>query len=209
MPDPADCENEALLRQYLEDEAESLLPTLGWYARRAGLAQGSGTLTAAELLSELSVEALAHAGRYRPGCPPRAWLLGIAANLVRRKQAELARLEHREPLARDLAQATGPGQELPDEDEIFDRLSRLEGRTPEQIVQHDQALGEMLAGLPAPDRRVIELAVLAGLKAGELAHSLGVSRGAARVRLHRALLRLRQSWPTQDRQEKRKVSHDG
>jgi RNA polymerase sigma-70 factor (ECF subfamily) len=202
MPEPAGGDNEISLRRFLEDEAESLLPTLRWYVRRAGLAQGSAALAAAELMSELAVEALAHAGRFQPDRSPRAWLLGIAANLVRRKQSALARLERREPLVNDLAPADPAA---PDENELFDRLARLDGLTPEEIVVHDQALGEMLASLPPADRRVIELAVLAGLNGQELAETLGIRPGAARLRLHRALLRLRQTWPSPDRPEPRKV----
>lgn len=81
--------NRTRLRQFIEAEAGVLTRTLGFYLSRAGL-----TISAEELLSEVVVEALKHEERFNPARPPRAWLLGIGANLIRRKQAELARLDN-------------------------------------------------------------------------------------------------------------------
>ena len=92
------------LRAFIETEAGHLRRTLRLYVLRAGLAQGAAVDGAAEdLLHDVVVEALSHAERFRPEGRPEAWLLGIAANLVRRRQSDLARRERREPLAADLA----------------------------------------------------------------------------------------------------------
>ncbi len=85
---------------------------------RAGLAGDEDAL--GELLNSVVVEALAHAQRYDPARPPRAWLLGIAANLVRRRQVEMAQRNRREPLAGDLVDGSQAGL---GEDELFERLA--------------------------------------------------------------------------------------
>ncbi len=180
------------LRAFIETEAGRLRPTLRLYVLRAGLAGPSEAgAVADDLLNEVVAEALAHAERFRPAGQPEAWLLGIAANLVRRRQADLARRERREPLAADLA---GP-DDGPDEDDPFERLAGLALDStqagPEQVLEARQATAELLALVSEDDRRVLELAVLHELNGDQLAAALGTSPGAARVRLHRALGRLR------------------
>jgi DNA-directed RNA polymerase specialized sigma24 family protein len=105
------------LRKFIERKSGTLLGTLGYYLFRAGMANRSQTLDAAaeELLNEIIAEALAHEDRFRPSGQPRAWLLGIAANLIKRRQAELRRREQREQLIRDLYPQDDRG-----EDELFD-----------------------------------------------------------------------------------------
>jgi RNA polymerase sigma factor (sigma-70 family) len=181
------------LRQFLETETEALLGTLRFYVVRAGLAveQGAG-LAAVELLNEVAVEALDHADRFRPAGQPRAWLLGIAANLIKRKQATRATRNRREPLAHDLV----PGShETMTEDEVFDRLVALATGDPAQELAESQEVDAILAHVSEGDRRVLRLAVLHELNGEELARALGVTPGAARVRLHRALHRLRAALP--------------
>lgn len=175
------------LRRYIETEAADLQRTLRVYLYRAGLFGRDQTLDAAasELLNEVVLEALRHEGRFRASAQPRAWLLGIAANLIKRKQAELARRHRREPLLRDLVREADA--EMSDDD-LFDWLVTL-ARTPDSD-QSDQTAA-LLALLAPDDQQVIRLAVLHDLDGEALAHALGISSGAARVRLHRALKRLR------------------
>lgn len=186
--------SEARLRQFLQHESESLLRTLRYYVARAGL--GAPEYTATELLNEVVVEALEHADRFRPGGQPRAWLLGIAANLIKRRQAELARRSHREPLVRDLY--PDPEDAL-SEDELFDRFAALATDNPAERLEEDEQVSAMLAHLSVDDRRVVWLAVLNGLDGQALAQELGVRPGAARVRLHRALRRLHAALQTEGR----------
>jgi DNA-directed RNA polymerase specialized sigma24 family protein len=94
--------NRTMLRRFIEENTETLLGTLRTYVVRASLADRRGaTLAAAELLNEVTVEALEHAERFRPSGQPRAWLLGIAANLIKRKQVGRATRDRREPLVRE------------------------------------------------------------------------------------------------------------
>jgi RNA polymerase sigma-70 factor (ECF subfamily) len=176
------------LRRYIETEAADLQRTLRVYLHRAGLVGRDQALdsAASELLNEVVLEALRHEERFRASAQPRAWLLGIAANLIKRKQTELARRSRREPLARDLAWETEA--EMSDDD-LFDWLLTL-AQSSDDAVETDQTAA-LLALLAPDDQQVIRLAVLHDLDGESLAHALGISAGAARVRLHRALKRLR------------------
>ncbi|HEX5165665.1 MAG TPA: sigma-70 family RNA polymerase sigma factor, partial [Thermomicrobiales bacterium] len=82
------------------------------------------------------------------------------------------------------------------------RMQRLVGRLRGAESAHEDALatvirGEdaatvrrLLAGLPARDRELVLLRYSAGLNSSEIAEALGMSSGAARVRLMRVLQRL-------------------
>jgi RNA polymerase sigma factor (sigma-70 family) len=179
------------LRQFIAEESDTLLRVLYCYVRRMGLADAAdANATATELLSETTVAALEHAERFDPSRQPRAWLLGIATNLIRRRQATLSRQHRREPLLRDLYQDAGDS--LSDE-ELFDRLAAvaISAADPATIVEADGEITSMLAGLAPGDQQILRLAILHGLDGDALADELAISPGAARVRLHRALRRLR------------------
>jgi len=187
--------NRTLLRQFIEAETEALLGTLRYYLVRAGLADGQGvTLAAVELLNEIVIEAFEHADRFRPSGQPMAWLLGIAANLIKRKQAERATRNRREPLVRDLY--PGVGDTL-GEDELFDRFVALTAADPAQKLEENEGISAILTHVSEDDQRILRLAVLHDLNGNELAQELGITPGAARVRLHRALNRLRDAWQAQ------------
>ncbi len=197
-------ENRKSLLHFLDAEVDSLTAILRVYLRRAGLPGDEDSL--GELLNSVVVEALAHAQRFDPARPPRPWLLGIGANLVRRKQAELGRLNQREPLAGDLA---GSGPAELDEDQLFERLEATAlaaANRPDlqsEIEQRD-GLAAALNLLSSGERKVIELFVERGLNGDALAAALRLKPGAARVRLHRALAHLRRVW----RFTEEKTSHD-
>lgn len=180
------------LREFLEQESDALLRTIRLYVVRARLADQPPVVqtVADELLNEVTVEALVHADRFDPEGQPRAWLLGIAANLIKRRQVDLAKRQRREPLARDLAPDDDKGLS---DDELFDRLASVAEHNPAEQLESDEQVRAMLLLLPPPDREVIRLAVLSGLDGHALAGALGISPGAARVRLHRALNRLREA----------------
>jgi RNA polymerase sigma factor (sigma-70 family) len=185
--------NQDLLRQFIAGESEALLGTLRYNVVRAGLANGQEAgLAAVELLSDVVVEALEHAERFRPSGRPMAWLLGIAANLIKRAQTERAIRHRREPLVRDLY----PG--APDalgEGEFFDRVASLATGELRGEWEANEAAAAILAHVSESDRRVLRLAILHDLSGEALAQELGITPGAARVRLHRALNRLREAWP--------------
>jgi len=176
------------LEQFIETESMSLQKTLRYYVMRAGLAAGSGIGQAAdEILSEIVVEAFATAERLKPDIHPKPWLLGIAANLVKRRQAELAKRERREPLMRDLYAQT---EDSLSDEELFDQLPIVTEGSLEELELNEE-INRMLAGLSKQDADLLRLALLHDMDGAAVGHALGISPGAARVRLHRALNRLR------------------
>ncbi len=186
-------QNRQQLLNFLTAEVETLNNILRVYIWRAGLAGGEDTVN--ELLNNVVVEALTHAQRYDPARPPRAWLLGIAANLVRRRQSETARLDLHEPLASDLASRNG---EDTGEDEFFELLAAqvqdlASAQFPARLESRD-CLAAKLALLSPEEQRVIRLFAQGGLDGKALATALNITPGAARVRLHRALAHLRRLW---------------
>ncbi|MCP4361337.1 MAG: sigma-70 family RNA polymerase sigma factor [Chloroflexi bacterium] len=91
------------LNQYIANETDALLSTLRLYVLRSGLASGTAVAdTALDLLNDVTAEALQHADRFQPDRQPKAWLLGIAANLIRQRQTAQAKRDGREPLIQDL-----------------------------------------------------------------------------------------------------------
>lgn len=184
-----------LLLEFIAAESQALLGTLRMYVVRAGLAQEQGAdAAAAELLGEVTMQAVASAERFRPDARPMPWLLGIAANLIKRQQVARAKRAAREPLVADLA---GRSSEGLSEAELFDRLGVMAAGHPGAQLEADEAVARILDRLSPDDGQVIRLAVLHDLNGEELGRALGITPGAARVRLHRALNRLRAAWPSE------------
>jgi DNA-directed RNA polymerase specialized sigma24 family protein len=65
---------------------------------------------------------------------------------------------------------------------------------PEKTLESREQVEEMLALVSPDDARVLSLTILHDLDAKHVAGHLGISLGATRVRLHRALRRLRLAW---------------
>ena len=129
-----------------------------------------------DLVAETFLEAWQHRTRYDPGRgSPRAWLFGIATNLLRRHaRTEAATL-------RALARSAG----------------RADATTPPDVparVDADRAaraLAAGLAGLRAEERDVLLLVAWAGLRPVEIAAALDLDDRTVRTRLHRARTKLR------------------
>ncbi len=181
------------LRAFIEHESSSLIGTLRYYLSRAGTADQPLDAAAQELLNDVVVEALAHEERFRPDGQPRAWLLGIAANLIRRRQVERAKRDQREPLVRDLF----TDDATLSDDELFDRFSALADADP--LDEAEGEIATLMHTLSDDDQRVLRLAILTGLDGDSVARELGTTPGAARVRLHRALHRLRAAYQAQQK----------
>ena len=176
------------LQACIESESGALAKTVRYYVLRAGLASGAGIAQLTdELFNDMVVEALRTADRLKPDMHPKPWMLGIAANLIKRKQTEIAKRDRREPLMRDLYPDM---EDTLSDDELFDLLpvttyGRLED------VEADETTKHLLSGLSKGDADLLRLAILHDMSGEVLAKALGVSPVAARVRLHRALNRLR------------------
>src|SRR5205809_4892802 len=85
------------LVEFITDNVASLLGIIRSYVQRMGLARGEEiSAVAVEVLQEVVIEALDHAGRFNPSGQPMAWLLGIAINVINRKKAEFVKRSQRE-----------------------------------------------------------------------------------------------------------------
>lgn len=181
--------NRHRLEQFIEAETGALHRTLRYYLSRSGLAEAGELDEAAhDLLNEVVAEAYGCLDRLGADVQPRAWLLGIAANLIKREQAAQAKRERREPLIRDLY--TGQQEALSD-GELFDLLPSVEYSTPSE-TENDESLDALLRGLTKKDADCLRFAIERDMDGNALAEMLGVSVNAARVRMHRALNRLRE-----------------
>lgn len=186
------------LLEYMQEHAVALLGTVRLYVLRAGLATGERVPAAAlEVVQDTIVEALAHVDRYRPGSQPMAWLLGIAVNVIKRHQRTARRRARREISFGHLS--THAPEPLAEAD-LLDHLLPSSETGPEQTVEAEEQARALLALVSVEDQLILRLAVLEGFDSASLAARLKTSPGASRVRLHRALSRLRAAW--REHQEK-------
>ena len=136
------------------------------------------TRIASELTAETFAQAALSFGRFRDeaGGSAEPWLFGIARNLVK-KSLERERIES----AARLKLGIDPREYDDGSDEILTRLDAAELRP---------ALEAALEQLPPGQREAVQLRVIRALDYDEIAHSLGCSRVAARIRVTRGLTSL-------------------
>jgi RNA polymerase sigma-70 factor (ECF subfamily) len=191
----ATASNKQRLVEFLTNNIAALLGILRSYVQRMGLARGEEVATVAvEVLQEVAIEALGHADRFNSTGQPMAWLLGIAINIIKRKKAEHARRSQREL---SISQISLAQQESLSEEELFDQFTEHTAADPGRDIEANEQ-AEILLSLVSPeDQQILLLAFLYGFERDALAEKLGISPGATRVRLHRALKRLRLEWSKQ------------
>jgi RNA polymerase sigma-70 factor (ECF subfamily) len=135
---------------------------------------------AADLTADVFLAAIDAADGYRPGRgAPRAWLFGVARNVVAS--------EHRRSGRERLANARLEGRRLLDESDVERMVQRIDA------AAQARTLFAAVAELPSGERAVFELVALDELSVSEAAAVLGVRQVTARVRLHRARTALRKS----------------
>jgi RNA polymerase sigma-70 factor (ECF subfamily) len=200
VPDTATLPNTVVqakrqLLEFLTYNTGPLLGTLRSYVQRMGLAQGEAVpATALEVLQETVIEALDHVARFDPSRQPMAWLLGIAMNIIKRKKVERAKYYQHEISISQINRLQG---EPLSESEYFELIAPFAFAGPEQDVEADEQAASILALVSAEDRHILRLAYISEFEREDLAQHLGITSGAARVRLHRALTRLRTAWHAQ------------
>lgn len=188
---------------FFAQESATLLPSLRRYVLHAGLSSGRSLEDeVADLLQEVVVHALRAAGEFDVTRRPAPWVLGIAVNLIRRRRVEQAKQRRRlvnpgEPGAGGAAGAEGVTGGAMSADVVFDRFAAA-SENPEEFFAGRQVASSWLALVSDADRQVLQHAVLQGMDGAELAAVLQISAGAARVRLHRALQRLRAALAEQE-----------
>lgn len=186
-------EKRTFLSRFVQEHLDELLQTLCIYVYRAGLAQGPQIRDEAQdLLNAVTEHALHSAERFDTSRRPMAWLLGIAANLILQEKQRRAKQARREPLLFDLA---SPPDGHPSTDAFSDILPNtlLEPSIRFDELLHDQqAYLHLIAHLPRQDQELLHLSILQQYSAKEIAQRLECSPGAVRVRIFRALKRLRE-----------------
>jgi RNA polymerase sigma-70 factor (ECF subfamily) len=164
--DPQAFEN--FYRAHVED-------VLRFIARRV-----SDPQLAADLTADVFLAAIEAAPRYRSARgAPRAWLFGIARNVVSSERRRAAREQR--------AFALIDGRRLLAEDDVERMQERIDA------AREARALYDAILDLPEGERAVLELVALDELTVAEAAMALGIRGTTARVRLHRARLALRRS----------------
>ncbi|HET9198856.1 MAG TPA: RNA polymerase sigma factor [Solirubrobacterales bacterium] len=157
---------EAFYRQHVE-------AIQGFVVRRVGDRE-----RAADLTAEIFLAAIGAAHRYRPGRgSPKAWLYGIAQNVVAIDRRREGREQARDERLR--------GSTLLDEGDAAEIDARIDA------AARQRHLYEAMERLSETERAVLELVALDELSLAETAAAAGVRPVTARVRLHRARHKLR------------------
>ena len=156
-----------------------------YFARRADEPQ-----VVADLTADTFVAVITSFGSFDPRKgTARAWVFGIARRVYAAHCEAYSQQRHR------LAGLAGQRDLAPDQ------VEELLGR-----IDAERACRDMLtrlAALPEPDRAVIELVDVAGLRPAEAAAALGLAPGTVRMRLMRARARLRKE-TQQDKEDARR-----
>jgi RNA polymerase sigma factor (sigma-70 family) len=159
---------ESFYRAYVDD-------VLRFIARRV-----NDPHLAADLTADVFLAAIEAAPRYRAARgAPRAWLFGIARNVVSGERRRAAREQR--------AFARVEGRRLLGEDDV----QRLQDRI--DAAREARTLYDALDQLPDSERAVLELVALDGLTVTEAAAALEIRSATARVRLHRARIAMRRA----------------
>ena len=183
------------LAEFIQGNTHVLLGTLHAYVQRFGLASGAAVQgVALDVLQETVVEALAHADRFVATGQPMAWLLGIAVNVIRRKKVEEARRYQRELLFHRLTERY---PESTTETDLLDQLVQHTYSGTEQVFEANEQAEALLALVSPEDQQLLRMAFLEDYERESLARRLGITPATARMRLHRALRRLRTAWNEQ------------
>lgn len=159
----------------------ALRPMAGAIYQDLGLPRDEAAL---DLLTRVVELALDGADKFDTTRSVRLWLLGIARNVVLQWR-DARKISNRR--LRPLPDSASPEGANPER--LFDSLF--------QTGTEDQAIGniwvaQVLQGARAEDRQIIQMAVIDDLDMRSVAEQLHIQYGAARVRLHRALIRTAQ-----------------
>jgi RNA polymerase sigma factor (sigma-70 family) len=179
-----------LLNQFLGEEAAHLMGILRSYVFKYELTDKKEEIQeiALELLHEIYIEAAKSHKRFDPTHPPRAWLLGIARNLVMRKRTAMIERKYHEDLMCDLVQQR---QEQEGDEDHLERLFTKTGPRLEQQVEANDTIEYYLSRVSKEYQYVLHLWYMEDLSAEEIAERLGCNRNSTLVRLHRARKQLR------------------
>jgi RNA polymerase sigma-70 factor (ECF subfamily) len=135
------------------------------------------TAEAEVIIQEAAARAWKHRDRFDASRDVVKWLVGFVANVAR----ELAKQRVRA--------ATGPPPDGPGPEE----LAVDPARPVEDAITDKLLAGQMLEQLPPGDRDIVRMKYWEELTCAEIGERVGLQENAVRVRLHRALLKLKQA----------------
>lgn len=185
---------------FLQENAAAFREIAHVYVVRMGLAhKGESTTLADEVFQDATLEVLAHPERLMASRQPRAWFMGVMANIVKRRRASAIKREHFEVVMSDLRRPP----EIENDDDLLDYLVHQYSPGPEEAVETGSQLEEMFALISNTDAELLRLALIHELQAEKLGALLKITPATARVRVHRALRRLRLAWTRQSGNRKR------
>jgi RNA polymerase sigma factor (sigma-70 family) len=168
-----------LMQQIGAGRAELLAMLYDKYQRRLFnffLKMGHGRTASEDLVQDTFLRVLRHAASYKGDGHFVGWLFRIARNVAVDSWHEHAPIDSLE----DELEAMLPAQAEHDPANLHEQ-SQLELRLQSALLQ-----------LPRESRELVLLSRITELNTEELAQLFGCSTGAVKVRLHRALLQLRQ-----------------
>jgi RNA polymerase sigma factor (sigma-70 family) len=161
----------------------------GWVAQMARARASRDEHVVADVVQEVFARALENLDRLRDPARFGGWIRAIADHVI---------VDHHRASARS----------RPLDDDSAEEIASS-GAPPEEVAEATELAGlvrRSVAGLSARDATAITLVSTLGLSPAELGAVLGVSRGAAKVLLHRARNRLRAALRMQVLLERR-LSH--
>lgn len=200
------------LAQAIEETHSQLLSGIRALVWKMGMADDPSTVIslANDILQDTIVTAFEIAYRYEPDRPAHAWILGIAANKVREMIRKVGYKEHREPSITTLHQAALSRNQYSDtsdetrtltEDEMLGYLMYHSMQNPKWRERFRLSIDDLLSLVDDNNQAILKLAFVHRLKGKELAATLGISEGAANVRLSRAIRRLREAYEESEKRE--------
>ncbi len=172
--DPGDREHLERIRHGDASGAAALFDSYSTPLLRFATRMLGGTAEAEEVVQDVFVKAITRVEQYDGSAPVASWLFAIAANACRDR---LRRTRRSGLVPIDVVAEPGDGS-LPEDE----RLVVEERRT---LVR------EALQHLSKEQREVILLARYQGMPYAEIARTLGISEGAVKTRVFRALETLR------------------
>jgi RNA polymerase sigma-70 factor, ECF subfamily len=163
--------------QVLRRLLSTALATLRW---RSSLPALQRAAEAEDIVQEAAQRALARQTAYDPTKDALRWLVGFVVMVCRERTKR-----------RSLHNPVAPGGH---ESISLEQLARDLARPVAETVADHLDARAMLDRLPAAEHELLRLHFADGLTAAEIGQQLGISDGAVRVRLHRALTRLKDEY---------------
>jgi RNA polymerase sigma factor (sigma-70 family) len=135
------------------------------------------TAEAEVITQEAAARAWKHRDRFDASRDVVKWLVGFVVNVAR----ELAKQRVRA--------ATGPPPDGP----VLEELAVDPARPVEDAISDKLLAGQLLEQLPPADRDIVRMKYWQELTCAEIGERVGLQENAVRVRLHRALQKLKQA----------------